>query len=296
MFKKYILPLLFLVLTYTTTFAQHEQLREQIALIAKSAKGIVGISVLGLENRDTLNYNGNARLVMQSVIKLPIAMAVLHLVDTNLLSLTNIIHVKKKDLPQMYSPLRDKYPDGTDISLGDLLGYMVSQSDGDACDILLDQLGGPDQVEDYLLHSVKIKGINIAASEADMHKSWEAQYTDWCKPASIIKLLDTLYNGKALMPPTRDFLLKLMTAATTGPNRIKGLLPAGTVVAHKTGSSDTNDMGLTPATNDAGIVTLPNGKHFAIAVFVCNSTADMATRDGVIAKITKAVYDYEAAR
>jgi beta-lactamase class A len=64
------------------------------------------------------------------------------------------------------------------------------------------------------------------------------------------------------------------------------------VVAHKTGTSPTNAEGLSPATNDIGIITLPNGKHLAIAVFVCNSTDDEATRDAVIAKISKAAFDF----
>jgi len=68
-------------------------------------------------------------------------------------------------------------------------------------------------------------------------------------------------------------------------------LPKDAVVAHKTGSSGTNDAGLTPATNDIGIITLPNGKHLAIAIMVYDSKADEATREAVIAKIAKAAWD-----
>jgi beta-lactamase class A len=280
-----------LVLSINLSFGQSSVLRPQIAEIAKSAKGIVGVSVLGLEDRDTVNYNGNARLVMESVIKFPVAMAVLHLVDSGVLTLNETIRIKKKDLPKTYSPLRDKYPDGdVDVSISDLMSYMVSQSDNDACDILLKKLGGPDQVEDYL-HMIKIRGINIEASEEDMAKTPAAQYTNWCKPKAIIQLLDTLYTGNVLKAASRDYLNKLMVEATTGPNRIKGLLPAGTVVAHKTGTSGTNDVGLALGTNDVGVITLPNGKHVAIAIFITSSTADEATRDQVIAKIAKAVYD-----
>ena len=283
-----------LVFLLNNAFAQQTTLRDQIIELSKPAKGIVGVSVLNLEDRDTVNYNGNSRLVMQSVMKLPIAMAVLHLVDIGKVSLTQTIHIKKKDLPKTYSPLRDKYPDGNvDISIGDLLGYMVSQSDNDACDILINFLGGPDQVEDYLTMTLKLKGINIEATEADMGKDWNVQYTNWCKPKAMINLIDAFYTGKALMPASRDFLYKIMTETTTSPGRIKGLLPAGTVVAHKTGSSDTNAAGVTAGTNDVGIITLPNGKHVAIAVFITNSNADAATRDAVVAKIAKAVYDYQ---
>lgn len=285
------------ILFINNTFAQQNRLRDQIAELAKPAKGIVGVSVLGLEDRDTLNYNGNARLVLHSVMKFPIALAVLHLVDSGVLKLDQTMHIKKKDLPATsVSPLRDKYPKGNvDVPISELLSDMVSFSDNNACDILLKKLGGPDQVEDYL-HSIKLRGINIEASEKDMASAWEVQYTNWCKPIDMVKLIDEFYSGKLLLRANRDFLYKIMTETSTGPHRLKGLLPPGTIVAHKTGTSPTNAAGLSPATNDVGIITLPNGKHIAIAIFVCNSTADEVTREEVIAKIAKAVYDREISK
>lgn len=199
--------------------------------------------------------------------------------------------MSKGDLPTgLWSPLRDKYPNGTEIALSDLLSYMASQSDNCACDFLLKKLGGPQVVEDYI-QSLGINGISIAASEGDVAKAWEVQYTNWCKPADVVHLLDVFYSGKVLSKTSNDFLWKIMTETSTGPNRIKGLLPKDAVVAHKTGSSGTNNEGLTPATNDVGIITLPNGKHLAIAVFVCNSKEDEMTRELVIAKIAKAAWD-----
>ena len=82
-----------------------------------------------------------------------------------------------------------------------------------------------------------------------------------------------------------------MTETGTGAHRIKGMLPADAVVAHKTGTSGTA-AGVTAATNDVGIVTLPDGRHLAIAVFVSDSTADEAAREGVIAKAARAAWDY----
>ncbi|WP_428328958.1 class A beta-lactamase, subclass A2 [Mucilaginibacter sp.] len=292
--KKFIssVGLLLMFLVPFCAMAQQGSLRDQIAAIAKTSKGIVGVSVLGLESRDSLTYNGNTRLVLQSVMKFPIALTVLHLVDSGKLSLDQLVHISKRDLPKTYSPLRDKYPKGgVDVSIRDLLSYMVSLSDNDACDILLKQINGPKAVQDYMLH-LGIRGIAIRASEADMASSWELQYTNWCKPLEMNILLDIFYKGDVLSKANTAFLNKLLTETTTGPKRLKGLLPAGTVVAHKTGSSGTNAEGLSPATNDVGIITLPNGKHMAISVFVCNSTDDEATREAVIAKIAKAAFDY----
>ena len=291
--KKAFLPLVLITFLLSSQFAkaQQDSLSSQIVEISKQAKGIVGVSILGLESRDTLNYNGNSRLVMQSVMKLPIAMTVLNLVDKGKYKLDQKMKVSKGDMfTGTLSPMRDKYPEGAEIPLSEILTYMVSQSDNNACDFLLKKLNGPEAVSKYL-QTMGIKGINIAASETDMRKAWEVQYVDWCKPTEIVRLLDNFYQGKALSKTSSDFLWKIMTETSTGPNRIKGLLPKDAIVAHKTGTSGTNDDGLTPATNDAGIITLPNGKHLAIAVFVCNSTANEATREKVIAQIAKAAWD-----
>ena len=85
-----------------------------------------------------------------------------------------------------------------------------------------------------------------------------------------------------------------MRKTWTFPGRIKGLLPARTLVAHKTGSSGTRD-GLTRATNDVGLINLPDGNHLAVAVFVSDTQADDATRDAVIAKVARAAWDCWAA-
>jgi beta-lactamase class A len=269
-------------------------LRKQIEQIAKPVKGIVGVSIRNIETGDTLSYNGKARLVLHSVMKFPIALTVLHWVDTGKLQLNQMIHVTKRELVKnTHSPLRDKYPKGGDFPVSELVSYMVSQSDNNACDILLKLIDGPKTVQAYLLQ-IGLRGIAVRTSEADMASAWELQYTNWCKPVEMTALLDMFYHNKILTKPITDTLYKMMVNTDTGPKRLKGLLPPGTVVAHKTGTSPTNTEGLSPATNDVGIITLPNGMHLIISVFVCNSTNDEATREGTIAKIGKAAYDYYA--
>ena len=286
----------FIVLVVTApAFSQKlndQILRKQIEQIAKPVKGIVGVSIRNIETGDTVSFNGKARLVLHSVMKFPIALTVLHLVDTGKLQLNQIILVKKRDWDKgIWSPIRDQNPKGGDFTISTLLNYMIAQSDNSACDILLKLLDGPKTVQAYMLQ-IGIRGIAVRTSEAEMAASWELQYTNWCKPVEMTELLNMFYNGKILAKPTTDTLYKMMLGTTTGPKRLKGLLPAGTLIAHKTGSSPTNAEGLSPATNDVGIITLPNGKHFIISVFVCNSTNDEATREAAIAKTCKAVYDY----
>ncbi|MBS7563482.1 class A beta-lactamase, subclass A2 [Mucilaginibacter sp. Bleaf8] len=284
--------LLTIVLCTTKATAQKDTLRAAIRQAIDHSNGKVGVAFSILEDNDTLSVNNNRRYVMHSVFKFPVAMAVLHWVDAGHLKLDQKTHITKADLPETYSPLRDKYPNGNvDVSIADLLSYMVSQSDNDACDILLKVVGGTPAVEAYL-RELGVKQMYIKASERQMASAWPVQYRNWCKPAEMVKLLNILYTGKALSKTSNNYLWKLMLETSTGPNRIKGLLPAGTQVAHKTGTGPVNEKGMASATNDAGIVLLPNGKHLAIAIFVNDSYDDRATREKLIAQISKAIYDY----
>lgn len=274
------------------TFAGKDTLRHKIEHIIKAAKGNVGVAVIALESRDTLSVNGSGHYPMQSVYKFPLAMAVLDQVDKGKLSLTQKIHINKSDLLPTWSPIRKKYPQGNvDLPLSEILSYTVSQSDNNGCDILFRLLGGTGNVHRYI-QGLGVKDIAIAATEEEMASAWNVQFTNWCTPVVMAQLLDGFYHGKYLSKASTAFLWKIMAETTTGPNRIRGLLPKETVVAHKTGTSDTNDKGITAAANDAGIIVLPNGRHFAIVVFVSNAAADEKTRDRVIAEVTNACWDH----
>ena len=80
-----------------------------------------------------------------------------------------------------------------------------------------------------------------------------------------------------------------MKDSPTGPHRIKAGLPAGTIVMHKTGTSGVRD-GVAAATNDMGLIVLPDGRRLALAVFVTDSRVDEATREAVMARIAKVTY------
>jgi beta-lactamase class A len=136
--------------------------------------------------------------------------------------------------------------------------------------------------------------VVVANTEKQIGQSQTTQYRNWASPSGVVALLRALHEGKGLSLTSRAILLQFMTRTQTGPRRLKGLLPKGTVIAHKTGSSHTVN-GVTAATNDVGLITLPDGRHLAVAVFVSDSRADDATREEVIARTARAAWDYWSA-
>ncbi len=267
------------------------QLQSKMAQIAQITQGPVGAAALIVEGRRMVALHGEHRFPMQSVYKLPIGMALLHQVDLGRLNLNQQIWIKPSDLVPLSrgSMIRDKYPHGTKMTVSELLNAMMSVSDGTASDILLKLAGGPERVTAYL-RGLGVRGVIVATSERAMARNEQVQYRNWATPDGMAGLLCALQIGRGLSVPSRRLLLSQMIGSTTGQDRIKGLLPAGTVVAHKTGSSGTVN-GTTRATNDVGLITLPDGRHLAVAVFVSDTRASEATRDAVIAKIARAAWE-----
>ncbi|ALL06350.1 class A beta-lactamase [Pedobacter sp. PACM 27299] len=291
--KRIYLSCLILLSVCFHSVAQKNQLRNQIKQVIAHKKADVGVSVYGIESKDTLSVNGDRHYPMQSVFKFHIAMAVLNQVDKGKFSLSQKIHIKKSDLlPDTWSPIREAHPNGeVDLPLSEIIKYTVAKSDNNGCDILMRLLGGPKPINDYI-HSLGVKDVAIQANEEEMHKEWNVQFSNWSTPKAITQLLVKFYTENLLSKESFNFLWTTMVETSTGVNRIKGKLPKGTIVGHKTGTSDTNKAGITAAINDMGIVRLPNGKHYAIAVFVCNTKENEATNDKIISDISKLVWDY----
>jgi beta-lactamase class A len=268
------------------------RLHKQFEEIAHDANGRVGVAVMLLESRESAELRGDEHFPMHSVYKLPIAMAVLRRVDRGELQLHQTVKVEKTDFVRkgMYSPIRDKYPQGAQLTIAELLRYAVAESDGTASDVLLKLTGGARGVM-LFLNDINASGVNVVNSEKEIGRDWQTQYENWATPKAAVELLSALQTHRGLSAESQAVLLKLTTESIPGAKRLKGQLPAGTVVAHKTGTGGTRD-GITSATNDIGIITLPNGMHLAVAVFVSDSSADEATRESVIARVAKAAWDW----
>ena len=277
-------------------FAQGEEtLRKEIEQIVLTKKAVVGVAIVGNGGKDKVFLNGEKRFPMQSVFKFHIGVVMLSEIDKGKFSLDQKIEIKKSELlPGLYSPIREKYPNGAALTIAEILEYTISKSDNAGCDALLRLLGGSQAVENYFVKH-KLKDISIKINEEVMQGNWDLQFQNWTTPKAAERVLEAFYYNKKglLSQKSHSFLWKVMRETETGPNRLKGQLPEGTVVAHKTGWSGTNKTtGITAAVNDIGVVSLPNGQHFFISVFVTDSKENAETNEKIIADIAKAAWDH----
>ncbi len=281
-----------IALLFLTLPLLSQDLSKEIAKIALEAEGKVAVACLLPGVKLKCGLNEKSQPPMQSVFKLPLAMAVLHAVEQGQFQVHQPIRFLKTDrfFPKTHSPLQDQYPEAdVDVPLSELMKLSVSASDNVAADVLLRVLGGPGKVQAFM-DSLGITGFQIKDGERGLHGDNQLQYRNWWTPESAVKVLSRISDKTPFNAENTKLLHQWMLETETGLKRLKGELPAGTAVYHKTGTSGTVN-GVASATNDVGFVQLKDGRRVAIAVFVSDSRASMEKREAVIAQIAKAIYD-----
>jgi beta-lactamase class A len=235
-------------------------LEQQLAAMMAGKSSDVGIAALDLNTGETVSIKGNTPFPMASTVKVAIAALYLAQVDHGRRSLDDNIN-------------------GTTARA--LMKRMLIHSDNRATDILLNDLGGPRAVHDWLQDN-GVKGLRVDRNIADLLRSkrdlWDRR--DSSTPVAMVDLLKRIYKAELIKPESRNYLLDLMSQCQTGRNRMRALLPTGTVVEHKTGTLD----GLS---DDIGFISLPDGRRVAVAIFARGGN----DRPRTIAETARAIYD-----
>lgn len=289
------------------------------------ARGKVGIGVLNLNTGESGFINGKQRFPMQSVYKLPSAIAVLKLVDEGKISLDQPVTITRQEFALGSSPIKKEIKgNSAQFTVKYLLNLSVGISDNTAADALVRLIGGTKQVN-VILSKLKIRDVRVDRLEqqlqpesvgltnfgfqlADEQKFAAAEQKipdrvkkaalekylrdprDTATPEGIVDLLAKLQSNQLLSNNSTTLLLKIMTDSPTGQKRLKAGLPENWSIAHKTGTG-ADVLGRSTATNDVGIISSPDGKQVAIAVFIAGSEAPLEQREKVMSNIASVVVE-----
>lgn len=264
-----------------------------------------------------VSINGDETFAMASAYKIAIATKVMDRVDKGELSLDQMVDVPHDMYVAGEVAIAERFPyPGVQFSLANLIYPMITESDNTATDVCMGLAGGPAAVTEnlrrlgitdfrvdrttreilmdfYNLPATSPEAIAEAISknpalvpaQVDPNPDFEADPRDHTTPNAYLQLLLAIDGGTAMSAESREFLLGVMSRTRTGPGRLRGMLPKGTPVAHKTGT-------VGGVANDVGYITLPDGRRFAIAVFTNSSKTPASDRERAIAEVARALYDF----
>lgn len=297
-------------------------LQVELDRVAATVGGTVGVGIRHIESGRELYLNRNEYFPMASVFKLPLAVQFLSLVDKGEIDLDKTVRLQASDLRAGSGKLVKSFGDPRQISLRELLEMMMIDSDNTATDILWKEAGGAQAVM-ARIDALRISGISVdrptglllpaAAGFGPLQPGADLSVVgfeemvrkisrskraagvaaflrdgrDTATPEALVSLLLKVWRTEAVSPAGTTLLLDIMHRCETGKQRLKGDLPRGTKVAHKTGTLRPNVV------NDAGIISLPGSAgHVIVAVLIKGSSQDLRVQERAIAEISRAVYDY----
>jgi beta-lactamase class A len=310
--KPVIGPLLFiLALTAVGARAQDQsppprinRLRTQIERVIRRADGQVGVAIKHIEGGQELNVNGDVLFPMASAFKVPVLVELLYQVKEGRYKLEDEMTVQKSDQHVGSGMLSSLVMPGVKLSVLNMAHFMMMISDNSAADILLEKVGAENI--NARLKSLGITGISVnrscqklisdlqdlvrGARTPEQRKAAVVKFgenpQDEATPVAMATLLEKIFKKEIPDENLASLAIQIMLKCETGEKRIKGELPPGTVVAHKTGT-------LSGTVDDCGIIYLPDGQgHVVLTVLTKDFTADTSDVEEIIAKIARLVYDY----
>jgi beta-lactamase class A len=170
------------------------------------------------------------------------------------------------------------------MTIGDLCAAAVSLSDNTAANLLLPLIGGPAGLTAF----VRRLGDTVTRfdrTEPTLNTNIDGDEKDTTTPEAMSNLLRMVFTGSVLKPESLTRLKDWMVATSTGNARIRAGVPKGAVVADKTGTGERN------ATNDVGVIWLPNKAPVFLSIYTSGGTLDADGRNAIIADITKLVFE-----
>lgn len=259
--------------------------KKEIEKVLKDANFKGGIAIKNSQSEAEIVVRGDEMFPMASVYKLPIAVAVLKKIERGELKHDQKMHLKKSDiLTGLRGPIAKKYPSGeVELTVDELLKFMVSDSDNTACDFLIKVSGGPEAITSEL-RKVQIENINVSRTEAEIMSTTNEpgpKSLDAASPLAMIRLYEKLRTEKILNPESTAYLLRLLTESNNPPHIPNGL-PKDLKIAHKSGWCD-KDL----CVNDTGLIALPDNKGNLVMVIFLNGKVDFNKGSATISKIAQ---------
>lgn len=266
-------------------------LAEAIDSALSGTKGQVGVALLTSEG-DTLVAGADARFPLMSVFKLHEAIAVARALDSRGQDLDTLLRISRADLnPDTWSPMLKDYPEGDiTMSVRDLMGYLLIHSDNNASNILFDRIVPVTATDSVVKALVPVREFALRHTEAEMAVDHESAYDNWSSPLACAVVIDRVFTDSLVSAPKQEAIKSLLGMCESAPGRIAAALGKEARLYHRTGSGYTNSRGEIAAVNDVAWVSLPDGRHYALAILVKDYPGPQDEADSQIARIASAIH------
>jgi beta-lactamase class A len=253
-----------------------ETVTEAASAVEAELGGRAGVFLAEPGKSALVEYRADERFPMSSTFKLLLCGAILSRVDLGQESLDRQVHYDNASLVE-YSPVTELYT-GSGMSVGNLCAAAITLSDNTAANLLLDTMGGPHKLTEYL-RDIGDETTRIDRRETELNEGRPGDNRDTTTPEAMVNTLETLLFSDTLSPESREQLELWMRADQVADGLIRASLPPDWTIGDKTGAGGHGSRGI------VAVIRTTEGDPWLIAIYLTGNEADMETRNKAIARI-----------
>jgi beta-lactamase class A len=253
-----------------------DYMTQELARHAARHPGRVAIYLRDLKSDKTWSYHPDDLFPSASLIKVPVMIGVFSRIKEGRLTLGEQLTLRRAHRVGGSGSLKWR-PDGTRLTVRELVQRMISESDNTATRMLIDAVGF-----DYLQQQFPKMGLQYTGifEEGMSIKGGRVEHENYTTAREMNMLMEKIYRGDALDSHSSNLMLEVLKHRKAVASRLAKGLPRGWEIAHKTGL-------LRQACHDSAIIFTPQGAY-AITVLTGQNSDYKSAKDFIsrLARIT----------
>lgn len=260
---------------------QWETMTGSLAKMAERYPGRVAIYLKDLKSGRTWTHHPDDLFPAASLIKVPVMIATFYKIRDGRLALDEKIAISRRNRVGGSGSLKWR-PDGTKLTIRELLVHMINESDNTATKMVLDHLGIGYVQQQFPRMGLLYTGIY---EEGMSIKGGRVMHENYTTAREMASLMDKIYTGQAVDKVSSEVMLEILKKPKAVASRLAKGMPAGWDIAHKTGL-------LRQACHDSAIFLTPNG-DYAVTVLTGQNRSYSQAKD-FITKVAKVTFTHYA--
>jgi beta-lactamase class A len=279
--------LLILVLAGCASTARLDSSVDRI--LASHPRETIAVAYYDMRDGSTLLRNEHEVFHAASTMKVPVMLGIFEAVTRGELRLEQKVMVRN-DFVSIFDGSHfaldsgeDSDPElyrlvGTEVTLEELVRRMIDRSSNLATNLVIELIGAPRVMA--LMKQIGANDIQVLRGVED-DKAYHAGMNNTTTAYDLMLIFRTLAESRAVSADASRKMIDILLLQEHNDGIPKGL-PAGTKVAHKTGS-------ITKISHDAGLIIAPDGSQYVLVVLTRGFLQD-EDAEKVIAAISRAIW------
>lgn len=269
--------------------------------IEKSVEGVLGAAAIEEKTGRLAGWRFKERFPLIEMVQLPVALHALAQMELGEMPFHKLVSIAPSSYSPGYSPLRDRYPEGAVLTIGQLLEAAVRGNDSSASDLLMSLGGGPEAVHKRMARwfgggirvDRSLAGLDAAFRLTASRERFLMDERDTATPEALALLMSAVERGELLHPSSHERLRAWLRATPHGAARIRPAL-GDALLYHKSGSTAFWD-GRNICMSVAGVAELPSGRgRLSLSVFLKGTERDLTQRERALASAAGVLYRWFA--